>query len=124
LDVRELQKAKGAIRAAVEILLDRLHLQASDLQRLILTGSFGGQVDVEAVLALGMIPPVDPDTVETIPNGAGRGAAMFLDPEGWDLGLRLAERAEQIDLEKDPDFMIRYVTAMRFQPNPETNSTP
>ncbi|MGD8603388.1 MAG: ASKHA domain-containing protein [Anaerolineales bacterium] len=123
LDVRELQKAKGAIRAAVEILLDRLHLQASDLQQLILTGSFGGQVDVEAVLALGMIPPVDPDMVETIPNGAGRGAALFLDPKGWDLGLRLAERAEQIDLEKDPDFMGRYVSAMRFEANPETSST-
>jgi uncharacterized 2Fe-2S/4Fe-4S cluster protein (DUF4445 family) len=118
LDVRELQKAKGAIRAAVEILLDRLDLKPHDLQRIILTGSFGGQVDVEAVLKLGMIPSVEAKVVETIPNGAGRGAAMFLSPDGWDLGLRLAGRAEQIDLEKDPDFLTRYVEAMRFESDP------
>jgi uncharacterized 2Fe-2S/4Fe-4S cluster protein (DUF4445 family) len=59
-DVRELQKAKGAIRAAVDILLGELDLKPADLERVILTGSFGGQIDVEAVLALGMIhwPPV------------------------------------------------------------------
>jgi uncharacterized 2Fe-2S/4Fe-4S cluster protein (DUF4445 family) len=122
LDVRELQKAKGAIRAAVEILLSRLQVEPADLQRLILTGSFGGQVDVEAVLALGMIPPVARNVVETIPNGAGQGAAMFLSPEGWDLGLRLAERAEQVDLEKDTHFLSRYVEAMRFDSNPQESN--
>jgi uncharacterized 2Fe-2S/4Fe-4S cluster protein (DUF4445 family) len=118
LDVRELQKAKGAIRAAIEILLARLDLKPDDLQRLILTGSFGGQVDVKAVLELGMIPPVEADIVESIPNGAGLGAALFLSPAGWELGLRLAERAEQIDLEKDANFLTRFVEAMRFERYP------
>ena len=43
---------------------------------------------------------------------------MFLSPEGWELGLRLAQRAQQIDLEKDPDFLSRYIEAMRFETNP------
>jgi uncharacterized 2Fe-2S/4Fe-4S cluster protein (DUF4445 family) len=116
-DVRELQKAKGAIRAAVDILLGELDLKPADLERVILTGSFGGQIDVESVLALGMIPPVRRETVESIPNGAGLGAAMFLSDDGFDLAEKLAACAEQIDLDLDPDFNMRYVNAMALTPN-------
>ena len=90
-DVRELQKAKGAIRAAFDTLMAQLDLQPADLQRMILTGSFGSQLDVEAVLSLGMIPPVPFEAIETSPNGAGFGAALMLDdaefaPRGTDRG--------------------------------------
>lgn len=112
LDVRELQKAKGAIRAAIEILMGELGLSASDLERVILTGSFGGQVQIDAVLYLGMIPPVPPEVVETIANGAGFGAAVFLPDEGFSFGEALASRAEQIDLDQNPNFNVRYVKAM------------
>ncbi len=116
-DIRELQKAKGAIRASLDILLDQLNLKPADLQRMILTGSFGGQVNVDAVLDLGMLPPVPPEVVESVPNGAGFGAAMFLTDEGFALGLELAERAEQVDLDMDPDFNMRYVTSLGLTPN-------
>jgi uncharacterized 2Fe-2S/4Fe-4S cluster protein (DUF4445 family) len=112
-----LQKAKGAVRAAIDILLARLDLAPSDLERVILTGSFGGQIDLEAVLALGMLPAVRHEVVETIANGAGLGAAMFLSDEGFALGERLAARAEQIDLDQDPDFNMRYISAMALSPD-------
>jgi uncharacterized 2Fe-2S/4Fe-4S cluster protein (DUF4445 family) len=111
-DVRELQKAKGAIRAAIEILMAQLELKPEDLQRFILTGSFGGQVDIEAALNLGMIPPVRVEIVETQANGAGFGAAMFLAGEGFARGEQIAEQAEQIDLDLDPDFNNHYISGM------------
>jgi uncharacterized 2Fe-2S/4Fe-4S cluster protein (DUF4445 family) len=115
-DIRELQKAKGAIRAAVEILMKNLGLEAGDLQRLILTGSFGGQVDIDGVLALGMIPPVGRDRVETIANGAGLGAAMFLSDDGMASAIELAQASEQIDLDLDPAFIQSYINAMVLAP--------
>ena len=115
-DIRELQKAKGAIRAAMEILMKNLGLEAGDLQRLILTGSFGGQVDIEGVLALGMIPPVGRERVETIPNGAGLGAAMFLSDAGMAVAIDLAQASEQIDLDQDPAFIQSYIQAMALTP--------
>jgi len=115
-DVRELQKAKGAMRAAMEILLKQLRLHPADLQRVILTGSFGAQLDIEAVLGVGMLPPVRREVVETIPNGAGLGAAMFLSDEGFAWAERLAARAEQINLDQDADFMQHYVQAMALTP--------
>ena len=116
-DVRELQKAKGAVRAAIDILMIDLGLKPMDLNRFILTGSFGGQVDVEAVMGLGMIPPVRREIVENVANGAGLGAAIFLTDEGFALGEALASRAEQIDLDLQPEFNSRYLDAMVLQPN-------
>jgi uncharacterized 2Fe-2S/4Fe-4S cluster protein (DUF4445 family) len=111
-DIRELQKAKGAIRAATEILLQRSGLEPADLQRLILTGSFGSQLNTVAVLGLGMIPPVDPAVVEPSANGAGFGAALFVDDEEFARGERIAAQAEQIDLDLDPDFNKLYLESM------------
>jgi uncharacterized 2Fe-2S/4Fe-4S cluster protein (DUF4445 family) len=121
-DVRELQKAKGAIRAAVDILLAGLDLKPSDLERVILTGSFGGQIDIDAVLSLGMIPPVRREVVETVANGAGLGAAMFLSDAGFALGEELAARTRQVDLDLDADFNTRYVSALALVPEPNQDS--
>lgn len=115
-DIRELQKAKGAIRAAIDILLARLGMLPANIEKVILTGSFGAQLDLSAVIALGMIPPVRPEVIESIPNGAGLGAAMFLNPEGFELGDKLAARAEQVDLDQDPQFISRYISAMSLTP--------
>lgn len=118
LDIRELQKAKAATRAAMEILMARLGLAAGDLQRVILTGSFGSQLNVQAVLGVGMIPNVNPAVVETLENGAGFGAALFLNDGEFERGERIAARAEQIDLDFDAEFNRRYVRAMNLQLEP------
>lgn len=117
-DIRELQKAKGAVRAAIDTLLNQLGLEAQQLQRVILTGSFGGQVDIQAVTQLGMIPRLEADVVKTIANGAGLGAAMFLTDEGFSMAEHLAAKAEQIDLDQDSDFVQLYIKAMDFPVDP------
>ena len=119
-DVRELQKAKGAIRAATEILMAQIGLEPGDLTRMILTGSFGSQLNVDAVINLGMIPPVDPDRVEPSANGAGFGAALMLDEEEFARGERIAAVAEQIDLDLDAEFNRRYVESLELPGSSQT----
>jgi uncharacterized 2Fe-2S/4Fe-4S cluster protein (DUF4445 family) len=111
-DVRELQKAKAAIRVAADILLERLSIAPCALSRVILTGSFGGQLNIDAALALGLLPQVERARVELVANGAGLGAAMFLRDEGFAIGEDLAERAKHIELDLDPAFNTRFVEAM------------
>ena len=64
-----------------------------------------------------MIPPVAPQAVETIANGAGFGAAQFLTDEGFARGVEIAQKAEQIDLDTDPYFIKTYVNAMALKGN-------
>jgi uncharacterized 2Fe-2S/4Fe-4S cluster protein (DUF4445 family) len=90
----------------------RLDVGAGDLQRMILTGSFGSQLNVEAVVGMGMIPPVDLDAVETPANGAGFGAALFLDEQEFARGEQIAAAAEQVDLDLDAQFNARYIDSM------------
>ena len=116
-DVRELQKAKGAIRAAIDVLMMQLDLKPHDLQKVILTGSFGGQVDIDAILEIGMIPPVSKDVVETVANGAGFGAAIFLSEAGFARAERIAGHAKQIDLDTDENFNRLYIEGMYLVPN-------
>jgi len=113
-DIRELQKAKGAIRAAVDTLMQQLGLAANDLDKILLTGSFGGQVDINATMKIGMIPSIPLSKVETIANGAGLGAAKFLTDEGFELGVRLAQAAKQVDLDQNPNFVTLYIQSMAF----------
>ncbi len=116
-DIRELQKAKGAIRAAIDVLMQQLDLTPGDLQKVILTGSFGGQVDIDAIIEIGMIPPVRREVVETVANGAGFGAAMFLTDEGFALGEKLATESKQVDLDLDANFNMLYIEGMALASN-------
>lgn len=115
LDVRELQKAKAAIRVAADLLMERVGVAPSDLKRVVLTGSFGGQLNVDAALGLGLVPHVERERIELIPNGAGLGAAMFLNDNGFRRGEELAHRAKHVELDLDPDFNQRFVESMEFK---------
>jgi len=55
-DVRELQLAKGAVRAGIEILMDELGIGPEDVRQVYLAGAFGNYIQPQAALAIGLIP--------------------------------------------------------------------
>jgi uncharacterized 2Fe-2S/4Fe-4S cluster protein (DUF4445 family) len=114
MDVRELQKAKAAIRVAADILLEKLNIAPRDVRRVILTGSFGSQLNKDALLGIGLLPNVERARIEMVANGAGLGAALFLRDEGFARGEALAARARHIELNSEPDFNARFVEALRL----------
>jgi uncharacterized 2Fe-2S/4Fe-4S cluster protein (DUF4445 family) len=97
------------------LLLERLSLRRADLQRVILTGSFGGQLNIDAAMGVGLVPPVDRARLELVPNGAGLGAALFLQDDGFRRGEALAARASHVELDEDPDFNERFVQALPLE---------
>jgi len=111
-DVRELQKAKGAVRACADILLKEAGIAPKDLERVYLTGSFGGRLDVEDVLSLGVLPPVNASIIKSIPNGAGLGAALMLDDEMFEQACEIARNCRHVELFDIPIFMDRYIDSM------------
>lgn len=114
-DIREFQKAKGAVSAAISVLMKSAGLVPDDLKRVTLTGSFGEQLDIEAACGLGIIPDINRSLIRSVPNGAGTGAAIFLSDDGFKRGERIAKMTRHIDLDSDPDFHNIFINSLRFK---------
>ncbi|MBN1628264.1 MAG: DUF4445 domain-containing protein [Thermoleophilia bacterium] len=115
-DIRSIQLAKGALRAGAEILLRTYGAELPD--RVVLAGAFGSYIDKYHALAIGMLPPCEPDRVTSVGNSAGDGARFAL----LSVGKRreavwAADHVEYVELATDRDFQAEYVKAMAFGEN-------
>ncbi|HHX43075.1 MAG TPA: ATP-binding protein, partial [Chloroflexi bacterium] len=114
-DVRELQLAKGAIRAGIEILMQELGITADDVRVIYLAGAFGNYIRPESALAIGLMPRCPQARIVPVGNAAGSGARMaLLSREALAEAARLAEQVEYLELSGRPDFQDRFAEAMVF----------
>jgi len=114
-DVRELQNAKAAIAAGIEILMHHLGLAPDELDEVLIAGAFGSTLDPRSAQRLGVIPMVPLERIRAVGNTALQGAKAYL------LSTRLREEicgaGEHIELRElsaEPDFMDRFADNMRF----------
>jgi uncharacterized 2Fe-2S/4Fe-4S cluster protein (DUF4445 family) len=77
-DVHEIQLAKSAIRAGVEILLQNAGLTYTDLDEFIVAGAFGTYLDLRSAVRTGMFPPLPLERFRQVGNAAGVGAKQML----------------------------------------------
>jgi len=115
-DIRQLQLAKGAVRAGIEVLLAESGLRAGDLDRILLAGAFGSYIDRAAAVRLGLVPAVPLARIVAVGNAAGAGAVMALAStlEREKAG-RLAETAVHVELSSRPDFQMFFMETMLFE---------
>jgi len=113
-DIRELQLAKAAIRAALEILLEQSHV-AGLRPRVLLAGAFGNYIRVESARRIGLIPAWAED-VRPAGNTALRGVRMLLlRPHRREEILdRLLKLTRHLELGARPDFQDLFVERMAF----------
>jgi len=109
-DVRELQLAKGAIRAGISILLKEFGLQEEGISEILLAGAFGSYVNPASAKAIGLVPPLPIEKITAVGNAAGQGAVMaLLSTELREEAVRIARGAEHIELSARSDFMEQFV---------------
>jgi len=114
-DVRELQLAKGAIAAAVNILLKEAGLSAQDLDEILLAGAFGNYLDRVSARRIGLIPPVPVEKIRFVGNAASGGAQMaVVSKEARRKAEKIAREARHIELSVRPDFQEEFMDAMFF----------
>jgi len=114
-DLRELQNAKAAIAAGVEILLRELGISADNLDELLIAGAFGSTLDPRSAQRIGVIPRVALDKVRALGNTALQGAKAYL--LSTDFRAEVSAAADHIelrDLSAEPDFMDRFAAHMPF----------
>lgn len=77
-DVRELQLAKGSIRAVMEVLLQEAGIMWMDVHRVLVAGAFGMYVNLRSAQRIGLLPPIPLERIEPVGNAAGAGAKIAL----------------------------------------------
>ncbi|MBC7316224.1 MAG: DUF4445 domain-containing protein, partial [Chloroflexi bacterium] len=116
-DVRELQLAKGAIRAGIEILLKELGIGREVVKRVYLAGAFGNYIRPESALTIGLIPHFPQAEIIPVGNAAGAGAKMaLLSRRERERASEVARRTEYLELSGRPDFQEVFAEALLFQP--------
>lgn len=77
-DVRELQLAKGSIRAVTEVLLQVAGLDWGKVSQVIIAGAFGFFVNLKSAQKTGLLPPLPLERFFPVGNAAGAGAKLAL----------------------------------------------
>jgi uncharacterized 2Fe-2S/4Fe-4S cluster protein (DUF4445 family) len=114
-DVNEIQLAKAAIRAGVEVLLVEAGIQDADIERFIVAGAFGTYLDIESAVRIGMFPDILRELFSQVGNAAGAGARKLLvSRHQRQLADKLSRDVNYVELANHPDFMKIYVRALAF----------
>lgn len=114
-DVRELQFAKASIATGWAILVEELGIDESEIQQVLLAGSFGSYLSPASAVRIGLVPKLPLPRIVSAGNVAGEGAKMALLslPERHAANAMLDE-VEYVELSDRPDFNDRFIEQLAF----------
>jgi uncharacterized 2Fe-2S/4Fe-4S cluster protein (DUF4445 family) len=114
-DVRALQFAKAAISTGWSLLLEELAVPVSDVQQVLLAGSFGSYLSPASAIRIGLVPKLPVLRVVSAGNVAGEGAKMALfSLRERASAVALLEEVEYVELSDRSDFNDRFVDLLGF----------
>ncbi len=114
-DIRQVQLAKGAIRSGIEALLLNRGVQAQEVERVLIAGSFGYHLREESLLHIGLLPEPFAGKVEFVGNTSKSGGKAFLLNEGLRSEMRgLVEKIETVELANSKGFEKLFVGSLGF----------
>lgn len=115
-DVREVQLAKAAINAGIQILVKEKALDFKDIECLYLGGGFGNYMNIQSSLQIGMIPLDLEGKIKSIGNCAGSGAKMYLlSKEFKNLIINKIDTSTYIELSNRKEFQDYFVNSMMME---------
>jgi len=116
-DVRELQLAKAAIRAGIQVLLEAAGRSEEELKQVIIAGAFGTYIDVSSAVTIGMLPSLPLSRFRQVGNAAGTGARLaLLSRRKRAEAQAIARRTGYIELATAPRFMQIFTEATYIRP--------
>jgi uncharacterized 2Fe-2S/4Fe-4S cluster protein (DUF4445 family) len=114
-DIRQVQLAKSAIRAGIEVLFERSGIPAESVQEVLLTGSFGVTLDPEALKNVGILPEKMVKICRFIREGALAGVEKGLRTANCTEVIdRFAETVRVVPLSGTPAFEKHFLEQINF----------
>lgn len=117
-DIREVQMAKSAVRAGVEILLKRYGIGYETIAHVYLAGGMGFSLNSDAAVSIGLLPVQLKDKLLTVGNTSLAGAVRALTDEHWQERVqKIRQISKELVLANEPEFPAYYVKYMMFGEN-------
>lgn len=114
-DIRELQLAKGAIAAGIELMAEYLSISFEQIDRVLLSGAFGSFMRSENACKIGLLPPQLREKITVVGNAAGVGAKMLAcDQSLLKTAQALRDSVCFIELANIPNFQKCFGRNMAF----------
>ena len=114
-DVRELQFAKAAIATGWKLMIEELGIQETDIQQVLLAGSFGSYLSAASAIRIGLVPKLPIPRIISAGNVAGEGAKMaILSIQERHAGNALINQIEYVELSDRTDFNDRFIEQLAF----------
>lgn len=115
-DIRELQLAKAAIGAGIEILINQAGYEYKDISQVFVAGGFGYRLNMRKAVNIGILPKQLIGRVRTVGNTSLSGIESFLrNPQEGIQGVdRILEISREVVLANDEMFQKTYVTHINF----------
>jgi uncharacterized 2Fe-2S/4Fe-4S cluster protein (DUF4445 family) len=118
-DINEIQLAKGAIHAGLEILLAVTETAPEDVEEVVIAGAFGSFLNVENAIAMGLFPDLPNAVYRQVGNAAAIGAKWILiSKEARQRAQKIQHQTNYHELTTFPKFNRAFALGMLF---PERN---
>lgn len=114
-DVRQVQLAKGAVRAGIEFLLKSKGLESNDVDKVFIAGSFGYHLKEKSLINIGLLPEEFEGKIEFIGNTSKSGAQAFLLNQTYRGQMEeTVKKIEVLELANYKDFDKVFVKSLSF----------
>lgn len=115
-DVREVQLAKSAIAAGIQVLMNEMGVGFDQVGGLFLAGGFGNYIDRESAVKIGLLPQELADRIHPVGNAAGAGARRaVVNQDEWTAADEiLPGMMRYVELSARADFQELFVEKMMF----------
>jgi uncharacterized 2Fe-2S/4Fe-4S cluster protein (DUF4445 family) len=124
VDLDNLMRAKGAMYAGYQTLLESVGMGFADLDRIILAGNFGAYIDLERAIRIGLLPDIERERFYYLGNASLLGCQIsLLDHRRFRDRVEVRKLMTNMELSENPDFMNHYVAAL-FLPHTDMGLFP
>lgn len=124
VDIENLIRAKGAMYAGYQTLIESVEMSFMDLERIIIAGNFGAYLDLEKAIRIGLLPDLDRNKFFYLGNGSLLGAQIsLLDCNRFLQHTEVSSLITNMELSENPRFMDHYVASL-FLPHTDLDLFP
>ena len=117
-DIGEVQLAKAAIAAGIQMLMKRLGITEEEICSVYIAGAFGNYMDPVSAGKIGLLPAALVKKVEPVGNAAGEGAKIALVNEREMLEMdELVGKIDFVELAASGDFQDYFIDELGFEAN-------